>query len=53
LIKVNESKDVKFGIINLDIKYLTFEKAFEAFRNYNIEGYRTSSGISANAEVKS
>jgi hypothetical protein len=53
LIKDNNPKAVKFGIVNLDVKYLTLEKAFEAFKNYNIEGYRTSSGISVSAEVKS
>lgn len=32
---------VKFGVINLDAKLKTLEEAFDAFRTYEIEGYKS------------
>lgn len=35
---------VKFGVITLDAKLKKLEDAFEAFRSYEIEGYKSEKG---------
>jgi uncharacterized UBP type Zn finger protein len=51
--KDNASTATKFSIINLDVKHSSLERAFEAFRNYAVEGYKSNSGINTEAQVKS
>jgi hypothetical protein len=36
----------------LDVKHGSFEKAFEASKNYSIDGYKTSQGQSVTAKIK-
>lgn len=44
---------VKFGVITLDPKLKKLEDAFEAFRSYEIEGYKSESGENKLATVRS
>lgn len=43
----------KFGMINLDVKEGSLERAFESFKNYSVDGYKTSVGTATNAKVRS
>ncbi len=43
---------VKFGMINLDVKLGSLEQAFDAFKNYNVDGYKVS-GKTASAKIHS
>lgn len=44
---------VKFGVINLDIKQGSLEQAFELFKNYSVDGYKSSQGKPVSAKVRS
>jgi hypothetical protein len=51
--KDQSNTSVKFGVINLDVKLGSLEKAFEVFKNYEVEGYKNSNGKPTKATVKS
>lgn len=40
-------------MITLDVKEGSLERAFESFKNYSVDGYKTSVGTATSAKVRS
>lgn len=51
--KVVSKSEVKFGVINLDVKQGSLERGFDMWKNYSVDGYVGSGGKAVSAKISS